>query len=124
MFFPLWFTLNPENADMEEITGEHGPAGQTVTYDFEGMLEKLTGVSGWEETDGPDSGCGVDYWYRAEGGLSAYANVDQSSVSLSVTDADGDPLESASFDAEDPESEYAAFVTSAPISPEAPAPRF
>ena len=29
------------------------------------LLEELTGIPGWVEVDGPDSGVGLDWWYTA-----------------------------------------------------------
>ena len=58
----------------------------------------------WEDVDGPDSGVGIDYWYvHAAGKLEAYINVDQSRVSISVTEADGGEIEALEFDIEETE---------------------
>lgn len=32
-----------------------------VSFDIPRMLGMLTGIAGWTEFDGPDSGCGLDY---------------------------------------------------------------
>ncbi len=47
----------------------------------------LTGsiLEDWEGLDGPDSGVGVDYWFRQrETGAEAYANLDQDHLTISV----------------------------------------
>ena len=55
-------------------------------------LEVLTSVThtsadDWESLDGPDSGVGVDYWYRHHGtGEEAYLNLDQDHLTISVGD--------------------------------------
>ena len=46
-------------------------------------LEKLTGIKGWSFTDGPDTGCGVEY-YLVSGKHEAYVNNDQGSITISV----------------------------------------
>ena len=39
----------------------------------------------WEDLDGPDSGVGVDYWFRHRTtGAEAYANLDQDHLTISV----------------------------------------
>jgi hypothetical protein len=100
-----------------------------VTYNFEGMLEKLSGVSGWNEVEGPDSGSGLDYWYVAPGeeGLEsrAYINVNQTEVLMSVQSevlmsvmpcgySMDEPIQD-SFDIDDPEHEYREFVIIDPV---------
>ena len=61
-------------------------------------LETLASVTGtleadWENLDGPDSGVGVDYWYRhAPTGKEAYLNLDQDHLTVSV---DGETLYNA-----------------------------
>ena len=51
----------------------------------------------WNEIDGPDSGCGLDYWYRqSRTGHEAYLNVDQEHLTVSIdgeTVWAGDPTE-------------------------------
>jgi hypothetical protein len=44
---------------------------------FTRLLTKYTDSKGWHEVPGPDSGVGLDYWYRASDGSEAYVNVDQ-----------------------------------------------
>ena len=51
-------------------------------------LCKATGTraEGWEFLDGPDSGCGVDYWLKHKPtGKEAYVNDDQGHVIVDVT---------------------------------------
>jgi len=59
------------------------PAVFVVTFDFVGMLEKLTDRKGWLEVHGPDSRCGLDYWYKS-GRHAANINVDQTELSITV----------------------------------------
>lgn len=54
----------------------------------ERILYQLTGLRGWKASQGPDSGCGVDYWYK-NGSHEAYINVDQEEMTVSV---DGEVL--------------------------------
>ncbi len=66
------------------------PSPVTVReFDWCGFLACLTKIrrSRWVEADGPDSGCGVDYFYQTRNGdTSAYINVDQEHISVSVDD--------------------------------------
>ncbi|MGO8925668.1 MAG: hypothetical protein ACLQU3_02055 [Limisphaerales bacterium] len=57
-----------------------------------------TSADDWESLDGPDSGVGVDYWYRHRGsGAEAYLNRDQDHLSISVA---GEKLSGAEVPAE------------------------
>lgn len=63
------------------------PKGITVlTFDFPKFLEKITGYKGWKEVPGPDSHCGIDYWYECtdEDGEehTAYINIDQGHLTV------------------------------------------
>ena len=66
--------------------------------EFASPLEVLASVThtsseDWESLDGPDSGVGVDYWYRNRGtGAEAYLNRDQDHLNISV---DGEKLYNA-----------------------------
>lgn len=57
---------------------------------FASPLEVLASVThtsadDWEDLDGPESGVGVDYWYRHRGiGEEAYLNRDQDHLTISV----------------------------------------
>ena len=62
------------------------------------VLASVTNTSAdeWEDMAGPDSGVGVDYWYRhRQTGAEAYFNLDQDHLTISV---DGEKL----YDAELP----------------------
>ncbi len=63
-----------------------------------GMLAVLTGTRArdWKLQDGPDSGCGTDYFYAHCCGKEAYINVDQRHITISVAGETifmGDPSE-------------------------------
>ena len=53
--------------------------------DVAGLLAELseTDPSAWEEVEGPDSGCGIDYWYQHPEEGEAHINVDQ--ILLTIT---------------------------------------
>lgn len=54
------------------------------------ILERLAEATGtlekdWEDLAGPDSGVGVDFWYRhRKSGAEAYLNLDQDHLIISV----------------------------------------
>jgi hypothetical protein len=73
-------------------------AVEVVTLNLPGMLAALTGTRAreWKLRDGPDSGCGVDYYYGHRQGNEAYINIDQGHFAISVageTLFTGDPAE-------------------------------
>jgi hypothetical protein len=73
-------------------------AVEVVTLNLPGMLAALTGTRAreWKLRDGPDSGCGVDYYYGHRQGNEAYINIDQGHFAISVageTLFTGDPVE-------------------------------
>lgn len=71
--------------------------GAPITSPLE-VLASVTNTSAadWEDMAGPDSGVGVDYWYRhRRSGAEAYLNLDQDHLTMSV---DGEKL----YDAELP----------------------
>jgi hypothetical protein len=73
-------------------------AVEVVTLNLPGMLAVLTGTRAreWKLRDGPDSGCGVDYYYGHRQGNEAYINIDQGHFTISVggeTLFTGDPVE-------------------------------
>lgn len=72
----------------------------TVRMDLKGMLAHLSGIPAqdWSEYQGQDSGSGLDYWYQTEAGIDAYVNVDQTTISISITDEEGETLHSTTFD--------------------------
>lgn len=84
------------------------PAVFVVTFDFVGMLEKLTGRQGWREVRGPDSRCGLDYWYKS-GRRVANINVDQTELTITV---DGETIYSGDYTKN---KALAAFVSSRPL---------
>jgi hypothetical protein len=54
-------------------------------------VAKQTGTkpSDWVAINGPDSGCGVDFWFAHKlTGRQVYANMDQGEISVEVLDAD------------------------------------
>jgi hypothetical protein len=61
-------------------------AVEVVTLNLPGMLAVLTGTRAreWKLRDGPDSGCGVDYYYGHRQGNEAYINIDQGHFTISV----------------------------------------
>lgn len=59
---------------------------QTVTMDLVRLLEDHSDYKGWRETAGPDSGCGLDYWYEAGEDAQAYVNVDQGFATVTIND--------------------------------------
>jgi hypothetical protein len=77
----------------------------SIEFDLRAMLAHLTRIpkEKWIEKSGPDSGSGLDYWYETAAGIEAYINVDQTAVSISVYDENGETLEQDSFDLEDEE---------------------
>ncbi len=74
------------------------PVCQVVTFDLEGILSVLTGTraKAWKPQSGPDTRCGVDYYYAHSSGKEAYINVDQGHFTISVDDDtvfSGDPTQ-------------------------------
>jgi hypothetical protein len=73
-------------------------ACRIATYEMEGLLAALTGTraKAWTSQSGPDTRCGVDYYYAHSNGSEAYINVDQGHFTVSVdgeTLYSGDPTE-------------------------------
>ena len=64
-------------------TARQAPGIAVICFDFPRFLRRITGIGGWKEVNGPDSGVGLDYWYRA-GKHDAYINVDQGFMTVSV----------------------------------------
>ena len=85
--------------DNEHVTDtDLGNGAVLRDMDLTTMIAERTGTEAvdWEEFDGPESGVGVDYWYgHKELGWQAYVVVDQDDVSISVTDEDGDEVETS-----------------------------
>jgi hypothetical protein len=76
---------------------------RTVVVNFSKILEDVTGISGWVEVDGPDTRCGVDYWFEGPDGQSAYINIDQGAMTVSI---DGEVV----FETDDYETDCPAEV--------------
>jgi hypothetical protein len=59
-----------------------------VTFDFPKILARLTDTKStdWKEVGGPETRCGLDYYYRDSRDCDAYINVDQSCVTICVND--------------------------------------
>ena len=55
---------------------------ERIEFDFIGLLKALAGGE-WQETTGPRSRCGLDYWYKC-GEHEAYINVDQDCLLVSI----------------------------------------
>ena len=73
-------------------------AVKAVTLNLTGMLAVLTGTRArdWKAQDGPDSRCGIDYYYGHRQGNEAYINVDQGHFTINVAGENlftGDPAE-------------------------------
>lgn len=56
------------------------------SFNLPHILEKLTGSNDWQELQGPNSGCGLDYWFKS-GDSEAYINIDQDHCTISVDDS-------------------------------------
>lgn len=80
-----------------------------VTFNFQGLLAALTGTraKAWHEEPGPESGCGLDYWYRHWSLGLHYINVDQGEVKISNCETDEVLFEGDLASSE----EYGKFVT-------------
>lgn len=64
-----------------------GPVMQATEPSVVEILASVTGsaVEDWEDLDGPDSGVGVDFWYRHRTTeAEAYANLDQDHLTISM----------------------------------------
>lgn len=77
-------------------------ACQVVTFDMEGLLAALTGTraKAWKQQSGPDTRCGVDYYFAHSSGKEAYINVDQGHFTVSMdgeTIFSGDPTEDSTL---------------------------
>jgi len=61
-------------------------AFRTVVFYFPKMLSRLTDTAAksWKETNGPESRCGLDYYFRHSAGREAYINVDQEIVTINI----------------------------------------
>ena len=60
---------------------------EIVKFNFPKLLARLTDTFAivWDEEPGPDTHCGLDYYYRnRDTGHEAYINVDQEYVDISI----------------------------------------
>ena len=75
--------------------------GHILTIDYCSMLADMTGTRNneWEEAEGPDSGCGISYYYQHDVlGLDARINNDQGMIQIVVTDEEGNEVAEASLE--------------------------
>lgn len=85
---------NIENTEnMESVNIENDV--DVVVFNFRIFLLKMTGDDSWEESDGYDTGVGLDYYYENDDGQVAYINVDQDYMTLNI---DGDERYSGGVD--------------------------
>ena len=70
---------------------EDQPFGEEPQTAIEALSRETdTPIKDWEEIDGPDSGVGVDHWFRnKETGREAYVNEDQGEFTVSAPANDG-----------------------------------
>lgn len=60
--------------------GKHSPSPLDVLASV-----TSTAPDDWQTMDGPDSGVGIDYWFRNTGtGAEAYLNLDQDHLTISL----------------------------------------
>lgn len=94
----LKVTIKPLSKHLQELEGNgkdllknyrravHKKIGEgTYSTDWPLALSRILGgrPSSWESFDGPDSGVGVDYFYRNKQGKEVYINLDQTHVTIS-----------------------------------------
>jgi len=99
----------PELRDAEDYVS-FDTITQIMTIDYPRMIADLTGTDAdeWNDAEGPDSRCGEDfYWQHDDGGRNARVNVDQGSVTITVTDEDGDEIAEGSLELEESATWYA-----------------
>jgi hypothetical protein len=65
---------------------------QVLTFNFPEFLESITEYKGWEEVSGPDSRCGIDYWYECtdEDGEHHSVNINIDQGEMKVIDIEQD----------------------------------
>jgi hypothetical protein len=89
------------NDDLRNPTTYVKHDGDTIEVDHQAMLADITGTRAeeWSDSEGPDSRCGVDYYYyHGVLGLDARINDDQGLLSITVLDEDEDEVAEASID--------------------------
>ena len=87
--------------DLKDASAYVTRDGIATTVDHEAILADITGTEtqDWESAEGPDSGCGENYYYHhASMALDARINDDQGMLAIVVFDADGDEIHEASID--------------------------
>lgn len=75
--------------------------GEVLEVDHQSMLADITGTrpDEWSDSEGPDSRCGLDYYYyHAVLGLDARINDDQGMLRITVLDEEQDEVAEASID--------------------------
>lgn len=91
-----------ELRDAEDYVSADAVTG-TLDVDHTAMIADLTGTGKdeWNDAEGPDSRVGDDFYYQHDDELrNARVNVDQSLVTITVTDEDGEEIASGSLDLE------------------------
>ncbi len=86
----------------EYVTFDH--ATGTIRVDHPAMIADLTGTdpAEWNDAEGPDSRVGNDFYWQHEDGLrNARVNVDQSWVSITIADEEGEILSEGSLELSD-----------------------
>ena len=77
------------NQHFDGYTGDFTDEGDGVVILF--LTQNTnTDKEDWESIDGPDSGVGVDFYFRHKDGREAYINLDQCYLSGSVMNTDED----------------------------------
>lgn len=83
------YALREQGSDPELLLGEDWEEERPVVDRV--AEETGTDPEHWEGTDGPDSGHGVDYYFRNERtGQTAYVNNDQGDFTISITNDEED----------------------------------
>jgi hypothetical protein len=99
----------PELRDAEDYVS-FDTITQTLTIDYPRMIADLTDTDAgeWNDAEGPDSRCGDDFYWQHDDGLrNARVNVDQGSVTITVTDEDGEEIAEGSLELEESATWYA-----------------
>ena len=76
-------TKSRQSPKKRRATARRSSGIVVLTFDFQSFLKRITSIGGWKEHEGPDSGVGIDYWYRS-GNHEAYINIDQAEMTVSV----------------------------------------
>jgi len=92
------------NDDLKDPATYVKHEGDVIEVDHQAMLSDMTGTRApeWSDSEGPDSRCGVDYYYYHDVlGLDARINDDQGLLSITILDEDKDEVAEASIDISD-----------------------